>query len=115
MDYGEDYVGLSFERDFVITDDATFHAQYLSEEKFEVDAPSGTLGLVLEANDEGIPQVNGIRDNSVLVQHVRLGDCLLALDGQDVTGMLTSNVSQLIASKQDQATRKLTFLRRNFE
>ena len=95
----------------LLVDDDTLDAQYQTDERIEVDAPSGVLGLVLETNVDGIPVVHAIKPNSVLAGNVRIGDRLLSVDGHDVSVMLASDVSKLIASKKDQPVRKFVFSR----
>ena len=86
------------------------------EEEFEVVAPAGLLGLILESNiDDGRPTVHNVKPNSVLFNVVRVGDRLLCVDNVDVTKMRANDVSQLIASKRDQKGRILSFARpKNF-
>ena len=82
------------------------------EEQYEIVAPSGLLGLILESNvDDGRPTVNNIKPNSVLAHVVKIGDRLLSVDNEDVSTMRASDVSQLIASKRDQESRILSFCR----
>lgn len=95
----------------LLVDDATLDAQYETEERIEVDAPAGVLGLVLETNVDGIPVVNAIKPNSVLARNVRIGDRLISVDGIDVGVMLASDVSKLIASKKNQSVRRFVFNR----
>lgn len=94
-----------------VADDSTLNAQYAICEKWEVLAPRGLLGLVLETNRDGLPVVNSVRDNSVLFDQVSIGDILVSVDGHDVAFMLASEVSRLIAAKQDQQYRKMVFIR----
>lgn len=82
-----------------------------TEAQFEVLAPRGVLGLILETNDEGIPVVNNIKSSSVLGDQVQIGDKLLTVDGIDVSQMLASDVSKLIHSKRNQSERRLGFSR----
>jgi hypothetical protein len=89
----------------------TFEAQYTGADHYRVEAPSGVLGLVLETNHDGVPTVNNVKPASVLASQVRIGDRLLFVDGRDVTVMLASDVSKLIASKKEQSTRQLIFER----
>ena len=80
------------------------------EQEFEVVAPAGLLGLILESDiDDGRPTVHNVKPNSVLCNVVKVGDRLLSVDNVDVTKMRASDVSQLIASKRDQKGRILTF------
>merc|ERR1711971_1446711 len=70
----------------VPTDDATLDAHYVAEEKFvryEILAPPGVLGLVLEADDEGVPVVHTIKESSPLRDQVVIGDKLVMVDGVD--------------------------------
>lgn len=96
---------------FVQNDDDTLGAQYL-EETLEVEAPPGMLGLVLEASGDGIPTVHAIKPTSPLAAEVQVGDRLLSVDGEDVTVMLATEVSLLIASKRDNSVRRFVFSRR---
>lgn len=92
-------------------DDDTLGAQYVAEETFDVIAPPGMLGLILETRDDGIPMVNQIKSSSVLCGQVEVGDRLVAVDDQDVTIMLAGQVSRLIAAMKDKPERKLTLMR----
>jgi len=90
-------------------DDNPFDPQ---EEEFEVVAPAGLLGLIIESNlEDGRPTVHNVKPNSVLAHVVQIGDRLLAVDGQDVTQMRAHDVSQLIATKRDQEGRVLSLSR----
>jgi hypothetical protein len=95
----------------VPTDDDTFEAQYGVDEPFEVLAPAGILGLILETNEDGVPTINNIKAASVLAAQVQIGDRLLSVDGIDVSIMLASDVSRLIASRKDAPVRKFVFAR----
>ena len=98
-------------RMYISADDETLQKQFASEEHFTVSAPSGTLGLILESSEDSVPVVSGIRSDSVLFDEVKIGDRLLSVDGMDVSEMLTSEVSRLIASKKHQPIRRLIFMR----
>lgn len=98
-------------RDYFSTDDGSLEAQYVADEQVEVIAPAGVLGLILETNEDGIPVVNNVKASSVLSGQVQVGDRLLSVDGQDVTVMLASDVSKLIAMKKHKAERRLVFAR----
>lgn len=92
-------------------DDDTLGAQYFAENQFNVDAPPGMLGLVLESSADGVPTVHAIKSTSPLVTQVKVGDRLLSVDGDDVTVMLASDVSRLIAAKRDFPIRRFVFTR----
>jgi len=93
------------------TDDDTIDQQYASGEMFEVRAPPGLLGLVLETMEDGVPVVSDVKSTSVLRDEVLVGDRLISVDGIDVVFMLASDVSQIIASKQRKAERVFNFSR----
>lgn len=94
-----------------LTDDDQMAQQYVAVDQFEVQAPRGMLGLVLESTPDGVPTVSAIKSSSPLVTQVRVGDQLLSVDGNDVTVMLSSDVSTLIASKKDNPVRTFVFAR----
>jgi hypothetical protein len=103
--------GDSLSNSFVPGDDDTFEAQYGADEQFEVLAPAGILGLILETNKDGVPTIHNIKAASVLAAQVQIGDRLLSVDGIDVSIMLASDVSRLIASRKDAPVRKFVFAR----
>lgn len=93
-------------------DDDTLRVQYLEEDKFEVDAPAGLLGLVLEQSiSDGVPTVHAIKTTSPLSDSVQVGDRLVSVDGDDVTILLASDVSRLISEKRNQPIRRFVFSR----
>jgi C-terminal processing protease CtpA/Prc len=47
--------------------------------------------------------VHALKSESVLANQVEVGDHLLAVDGEDVTGMTALEVSKLISLKSDQS------------
>ena len=66
---------------------------------------------VIDTPNGEIPVVHALKSESVLADQVEVGDHLLAVDGEDVTGMTALEVSKLISLKSDQP-RVLTFGRR---
>lgn len=96
----------------VADDDGTLGAQYMEEIQFEIDAPAGMLGLVLESSaGDGVPVVHAIKPTSPLAKEVQVGDRLLSVDGQDVALRLASDVSRMISEKRDQPVRRFVFTR----
>jgi hypothetical protein len=77
--------------------------------EFQVEAPAGKIGLVLETTYDGDPVVQGVKPSSPMVGKVQVGDRLLSVDGEDVSMVHASTVSQMIASKVDAPVRRLTF------
>jgi C-terminal processing protease CtpA/Prc len=78
---------------------------------FEVRAPPGLLGMVVDSLPNGGPPiVRAIQPNSVLEGKVRIGDRLLSVNNKDVTGLTAKDVSNLISFKQNEE-RLLKFVR----
>lgn len=84
---------------------------YISEEQFDVVAPAGLLGLILETSiEDGRPMVYSIKPSSSLAHILKVGDRLIAVDGIDVSRIRASDVSRMIAEKKDRE-RQLVFCR----
>merc|ERR1719213_696414 len=96
----------------LFADDVSFEEQFIhSEERFDVVAPSGKLGMVIDTPNGGNPVVHVIKDTSVLADQVRVGDRLLSVDGEDCTVMTAMQVSKLISLKSEKLARVLVFAR----
>lgn len=77
----------------------------------DVFAPPGKLGVVIDTPDDNAPVVHAVKDTSPIVDQVRVGDKLVAVDDEDVRAMTAIKVSKLISKKSTQETRKLTIIR----
>ena len=98
--------------DNLFADDSSFEHQFAEpEERFDVMAPAGKLGMVIDTPNGGVPVVHAIRDTSVLANRVRVGDWLLSVDGVDCTAMTAMQVSKLISLKSEKPSRALVFVR----
>ena len=96
----------------LFADDASFEQQFAEpEERFDVVAPAGKLGMVIDTPAGSTPVVHAIKDTSVLASQVRVGDRLLSVDDEDCTGMTAMQVSKLISLKSEKPARVLTFSR----
>lgn len=107
-------LGLSHMGESIFSDDASFEEQYVESDQqvpFEITAPAGKLGMVIDTPNGGFPIVHAIKDTSILADKVRVGDRLVSVDGQDCTAMTAVQVSKLISLKSDQASRILVFVR----
>lgn len=93
----------------VTKDDNTLEAEYFQFHRFEVEAPSGRLGIVLETSNGGAPVVQAISESSPLAGQISEGDTLLTVDGIDVTEMIASDVSDIISSKETNPVRHFVF------
>jgi len=98
----------------LFTDDESFERMYGNEQKederIEIIAPPGKLGVVIDTPLSGVPMVHAIKDTSILADKVRIGDKLVSVDGRDTTQMSAIKVSKLISSKA-QSQRILVFTR----
>ena len=76
-----------------------------------VVAPPGKLGILLanRAGRRGPSHVSAVRGGSVLAGKVRVGDMLLDVDGTDVTGMSSREITGIVGRRRDEE-RVLTFL-----
>jgi len=88
----------------LFTDDQSFERMYggdeeNADEQITVHAPAGKLGVVIDKQPSNIPVVHAIKDTSVLVNQVHIGDKLLSVDEEDTTEMSALGVSKLISSK----------------
>jgi hypothetical protein len=106
---GSDSLSNTLSNSLVPADDNTLDAQYAADEQFEVLAPAGVLGLILETNKDGVPTITKIMPTSALADQVQIGDRLLTVDGIDVSVMLESDVSRLIAFRKEAPVRKFVF------
>lgn len=98
----------------LFSDDASFEQQFAEpEERFDIVAPAGKLGMVIDTPNGGFPVVHAIKDTSVLSDRVRVGDRLLSVDGDDCTAMTAMQVSKLISLKSEKPARVLVFARSN--
>lgn len=98
--------------DNLFADDSSFENQFAEPElRFDVVAPAGKLGMVIDTPNGGVPVVHAIRDTSVLANSVRVGDWLLSVDGVDCTAMTAMQVSKLISVKSEKPSRVLVFVR----
>lgn len=77
---------------------------FTPEVEVRIVAPPGVLGLILETStSDGRPMVNSIKPSSCLTDLVLVGDRLISVDDENVSGMTASNVSRLIASRLDKS------------
>ena len=96
----------------IVSDDASFEQQFFAqEERFDVVAPAGKLGMVIDTPQGGSPVVHAIKQESVLYDQVRVGDRLISVDGEDCRTMTAMQVSKLISLKAEKPARVLVFVR----
>jgi hypothetical protein len=81
------------------------------ENQFVIYAPAGKLGLVVDNPDDGAPVVHAIKEDSVLIGQIRVGDRLIGVDEVDVRTLSPVKVSKLISKRSSNPLRKLTLVR----
>jgi hypothetical protein len=91
--------------------DDSFDRMYGEDERIDVVAPAGKLGVVIDTPMNGVPKVHAIKESSVLADRVRIGDKLVSVDGQDTTDLSAIRVSKLISSKAMNERRHMVFMR----
>ena len=84
---------------------------HLDENQFVIYAPAGKLGLVVDNPDDGAPVVHAIKEDSVLIDQVKVGDRLIGVDEVDVRSLSPVKVSKLISKRSTNPLRKLTLTR----
>jgi len=82
-----------------------------SETKIVIIAPPGKLGVVVDSEDGGLAYVSNIKDTSPMKDEIKLGDKVLAIDGEDVSTKTAVDISMCLARKSKQPQRKITILR----
>jgi hypothetical protein len=82
-----------------------------SDARFVIYAPAGTLGVVVDTPDEGAPVVHAIKENSVLIDQVKVGDRLIGVDEIDVRSFTVTQVCKLMNQRCTNPLRKLTLTR----
>jgi len=97
-----------------VSDDVSFERQYSGSNEnntFEVAAPAGKLGVIIDTPESSPPTVFAIKDTSPLAGVVTVGDQLVSVDGTNTTEMSSVEVSQLLFDRAENATRILVFYR----
>ena len=89
-------------------DDSDIHGD---DHQFVIYAPAGKLGLVVDNPDDGAPVVHAIKEDSVLIGQVQVGDRLIGVDEVDVRTLSPVKVSKLISKRSSNPLRKLTLVR----
>lgn len=105
-------IGMGLGQGSLFSDDSSFEEQFMEpQDEFEIIAPAGKLGMVIDTPSGGMPVVHAIKETSVLAEQVRVGDRLISVDEEDTTGMTAMQVSKLISAKSENPARALVFVR----
>lgn len=86
-----------------------FHDIMQREGLYDVLAPSGALGIVVDTTKDG-PAVHSLKQTSPMLGLINPGDLIVGLDNQDTRGMTAATLTRLMASKSQQKERKISLL-----
>lgn len=87
----------------------TFQEALQREGLYDVFAPSGALGIVVDTTKDG-PAVHSLKQTSPMLGLINPGDLIVGLDQQDTRSMTAATLTRLMASKSNQKERKITLL-----
>lgn len=79
---------------------------------FEFSAPAGSLGIMVDMKANcGPHKIHAIKEDSVLVDILKVGDKIVSFDDEDVGQLSATDLTQMIASRGNQPSRKFIILR----
>ena len=90
-----------------------YHDVLQREGLYDVFAPSGALGIVVDTTKDG-PAVHSLKQTSPMLGLINPGDLIVGLDQQDTRSMTAATLTRLMASKSTQKERKITLLAADF-
>lgn len=106
----------------IYTDDASFEAHLrganqpiTKEDIFDVIAPPGKLGVVIDTPNSGAPVVYNIKENCPIADQLMEGDKVIYVDDEDVRNLTAVQVSRLISEKSANPERKFTIMRSSID
>jgi hypothetical protein len=82
-----------------------------TEIHFDVYAPPGKLGLILDDSPGGGAMIYTCKEGSTLQSKVQYGDVIIAVNDKDVQHMTAIQVSKLLAKKSGHRLRKISIVR----
>jgi hypothetical protein len=82
-----------------------------TEVHFDVYAPPGKLGLILDDSPGGGAMIYTCKEGSTLQSKVQYGDVIIAVNDKDVQHMTAIQVSKLLAKKSGHRLRKISIVR----
>lgn len=91
------------------SDDNSLNALRSKPESYDVFAPSGPIGIVVDTSKNG-PAVHSLKSTSPMMGLINPGDLIIALDGEDTRKMTAASLTRLMAKKSRQKERKITLL-----
>ena len=92
-----------------IGDENSLNALRSKPESYDVYAPSGPIGIVVDTSKNG-PAVHSLKSTSPMLGLINPGDLIIALDDEDTRKMTAASLTRLMAKKSRQKERKITLL-----
>ncbi|KAL3936005.1 MAG: hypothetical protein SGBAC_008590 [Bacillariaceae sp.] len=89
--------------------DNSLNALRSKPESYDVFAPSGPIGIVVDTSKNG-PAVHSLKTTSPMLGLINPGDLIIALDDEDTRKMTAASLTRLMAKKSRQKERKITLL-----
>lgn len=90
-------------------DESSLGALRSKSESYDVFAPSGPIGIVVDTSKNG-PAVHSLKATSPMLGLINAGDLIIALDDEDTRKMTAASLTRLMAKKSRQKERKITLL-----
>ena len=88
-------------------DKSTLSAVMQRPGTYDVYAPSGPIGIVVDTSKDG-PSVHSLKSTSPMLGLITAGDLIIALDNEDTRGLSAAELTRLMAKKSRQRERKIT-------
>ena len=77
----------------------------------EIIVTPGKLGFIIDAPLDGHPVVHSVKETSILGDKIMVGDKLLSIDGQEMLGLTSLEISKIIKDKANNPKRVMVFQR----
>lgn len=100
---------LQYQADNASITSSTLDASVKRTGLYDVFAPSGPLGIVVDTTKDG-PVVHSMKPTSPLLGLISGGDLIVGLDDMDTRSMTAATLTRLMAKRSHQAERKITLL-----
>jgi len=81
------------------------------QDVFDVIAPAGKLGVVIDTPNSGAPVIHSIKEDCPIAEFLMVGDHIVAVDDENVMSYTAVKVSKMISHRSANPERKFTILR----
>jgi len=98
--------------DTLMSKDIKSHNENIGQQRIEIDAPSGKLGIVIDSPGlNQAPMVHAIKETSVLSDILHVGDRIVAFNGEDTRTLTPIMLTKKISATFDMEDRRFVILR----